>query len=71
VSFVHDDRDFPQLLTLVTEETRIAPALVEKDYWARTACGRCTRPGSLDHPPESWSPCEWTPSERRGTARRP
>jgi hypothetical protein len=33
VSFVHDDRDFPQLLTLVTEETRIAPALVEKDYW--------------------------------------
>jgi predicted nucleotidyltransferase component of viral defense system len=33
VSFIHDDRDFPQLLTLVTEETRIAPALVEKDYW--------------------------------------
>lgn len=33
MSFVHDDRDFPQLLTLVTEETRIAPALVEKDYW--------------------------------------
>jgi hypothetical protein len=33
VSFVHDDRDFPQLLTLVTEETRIAPALIEKDYW--------------------------------------
>jgi hypothetical protein len=33
VSFVHDDRDFPQLLTLVTEDTGIAPALVEKDYW--------------------------------------
>ncbi|MCC6805812.1 MAG: nucleotidyl transferase AbiEii/AbiGii toxin family protein [Deltaproteobacteria bacterium] len=33
MSFVHDDRDFPQLLTLVTEATRIAPALVEKDYW--------------------------------------
>ena len=33
MSFVHGDRDFPQLLTLVTEETRIAPALVEKDYW--------------------------------------
>ena len=33
MTFVHDDRDFPQLLTLVTEETRIAPALVEKDYW--------------------------------------
>ncbi len=33
MTFIHDDRDFPQLLTLVTEETRIAPALVEKDYW--------------------------------------
>jgi hypothetical protein len=33
VSFVHDEPDFPQLLALVTEETRIAPALVEKDYW--------------------------------------
>jgi len=33
VSFIHEDRDFPQLLNLVTEETHIAPALVEKDYW--------------------------------------
>lgn len=33
MSFIHDDRDFPQLLNFVTEETHIAPALVEKDYW--------------------------------------
>ncbi len=33
MTFVHDDPDFPQLLTLVTDETGIAPALVEKDYW--------------------------------------
>lgn len=33
MSFIHDDRDFRQLLNLVTEERRIAPALVEKDYW--------------------------------------
>lgn len=33
MKFVHGDRDFPQLLSLVSEETGIAPALVEKDYW--------------------------------------
>jgi hypothetical protein len=33
VSFVHDDPDFPQLLALVSGETGVAPALVEKDYW--------------------------------------
>jgi len=33
MNYIHDDRDFPQLLTLVAEETRIATALVEKDYW--------------------------------------
>lgn len=33
MSFVHDDPDFPQLLTLASEETGVAPALVEKDYW--------------------------------------
>lgn len=33
MTFIHDDSDFPVLLTLVAEETRIEPALVEKDYW--------------------------------------
>lgn len=33
MNYIHDDRDFPQLLTLVAEETHIATALVEKDYW--------------------------------------
>jgi len=33
MTFVHDDRDFPALLNLVAEETRIGPELVEKDYW--------------------------------------
>ena len=33
MSFVHEDRDFPRLLRLVSEETHVAPALVEKDYW--------------------------------------
>lgn len=33
MSFVHDDPDFPRLLALVSQETRVDPALVEKDYW--------------------------------------
>ena len=33
MSFVHEDRDFPQLLQLTSEEARVAPALIEKDYW--------------------------------------
>lgn len=33
MTFVHDDRDFPQLLRIVARETGIGAALVEKDYW--------------------------------------
>jgi hypothetical protein len=33
VSFVHDDPDFPELLAIVSRDTGIAAALVEKDYW--------------------------------------
>ncbi|TNF24061.1 MAG: hypothetical protein EP329_25735 [Deltaproteobacteria bacterium] len=33
MTFVHDDRDFAQLLRLVARETGIDAALVEKDYW--------------------------------------
>ena len=33
MSFVHDDRAFASLLTQVADATRVAPALVEKDYW--------------------------------------
>jgi len=33
VSFVHDDPDFPRLLAIVSRETGVAAALVEKDYW--------------------------------------
>jgi len=31
--FLHDRRDFPQLLALVADERGIDPMLVEKDYW--------------------------------------
>jgi len=34
VRFVHGDPDFPQLLAIVSRETGVAAALVEKDYWA-------------------------------------
>jgi hypothetical protein len=33
VSFVHDEPDFGSLLTQVADETGVAVALVEKDYW--------------------------------------
>jgi hypothetical protein len=33
VSFVHDDREFGDLLRIVAGERRIAPGLIEKDYW--------------------------------------
>ncbi|MBX3184254.1 MAG: nucleotidyl transferase AbiEii/AbiGii toxin family protein [Polyangiaceae bacterium] len=33
MSFIHDDPEFAKLLQLVTDETRIDPSLVEKDYW--------------------------------------
>jgi hypothetical protein len=33
VSFVHDDPEFGDLLRIVAGERRIAPGLVEKDYW--------------------------------------
>lgn len=31
--FLHNRRDFPQLLRIVAEERNILPALIEKDYW--------------------------------------
>lgn len=34
MSFVHEDREFRQLLDIVARETGIAAALIEKDYWA-------------------------------------
>jgi hypothetical protein len=33
VSFVHEDAEFGDLLRIVAGERRIAPGLVEKDYW--------------------------------------
>ena len=33
MNFVHDEPGFASLLTQVADQTRIAPALVEKDYW--------------------------------------
>jgi hypothetical protein len=33
VTFIHDDPDFSQLLAIVSRETGVAAALVEKDYW--------------------------------------
>lgn len=31
--FLHERRDFDQLLALVADERGLAPVLVEKDYW--------------------------------------
>jgi hypothetical protein len=31
--FLHARRDFAQLLSLIANERRIDPVLVEKDYW--------------------------------------
>ena len=33
MNFVHDESGFASLLTQVADQTGIAPALVEKDYW--------------------------------------
>ena len=33
MSFVHDDPEFDDLLRIVAGERRIAPGLIEKDYW--------------------------------------
>ena len=33
MNFVHDEPGFASLLTQVADQTRVAPALVEKDYW--------------------------------------
>jgi len=33
MSFVHEDKDFEQLLAIVARETGISEALIEKDYW--------------------------------------
>lgn len=32
-NYLHNHKDFPDLLRIVAEEKSIAPALVEKDYW--------------------------------------
>jgi hypothetical protein len=31
--YLHDRRDFPELLRIVGRELSVDPALVEKDYW--------------------------------------
>lgn len=33
MSFIHEDRDFADLIRIVADETELAPGLVEKDYW--------------------------------------
>ncbi len=33
MTFPHEDRDFPDLVAVVAQRRRLAPALVEKDYW--------------------------------------
>ena len=33
MSFVHEDREFEQLLAIVARDTGISEALIEKDYW--------------------------------------
>jgi hypothetical protein len=36
--FLHERRDFPQLLALIADERGIDPVLVEKDYWIMHLC---------------------------------
>jgi predicted nucleotidyltransferase component of viral defense system len=33
VDFLHNDKDFPDLLRILEEETGIYAGLIEKDYW--------------------------------------
>jgi hypothetical protein len=33
VTFIHDDREFPDLVRIVADERKLSPGLVEKDYW--------------------------------------
>jgi hypothetical protein len=33
MSLPHEDRDFADLVAVVARRRRLAPALVEKDYW--------------------------------------
>ena len=33
VDYLHNHKDFPDLIRIVAEEKSISPALVEKDYW--------------------------------------
>ena len=66
MTFVHDDGDFPQLLTLVTQETRIAPALVEKDYWV-THCMWAVQHGSVGGLPPV---ANWTSANKGPVAAR-
>ena len=37
MSFVHDDPEFGDLLRIVAGDRRIAPGLIEKDYWVTHA----------------------------------
>jgi hypothetical protein len=61
VSFVHDDPDFVQVLRFVSDETRIDPSLVEKDYWV-THCMWALHQTGL----ELW--LRVAPASRRATA---
>ena len=33
MSLVHEDAELAQLVQIVARETRVAAALIEKDYW--------------------------------------
>ena len=33
VDYLHNHKEFPQLLNIVAEEISIIPQLIEKDYW--------------------------------------
>lgn len=33
IDYLHNHKEFPQLLNIISEETNIIPQLIEKDYW--------------------------------------
>lgn len=47
--FLHERRDFAQLIAIVAERRGIDPVLVEKDYWIMHACGACRRRDSVSN----------------------
>ena len=58
MTFVHDDRDFADLLRQAASDRRLSVGLIEKDYWVTHALWAAVIHWTSPGPIRPWCPAE-------------